>query len=1475
MLRQMHIICCCHSVTTLTASPSIAQWMDPPQPKLFGLHSPLLRRIAVAKQRIYKYKEHCRRGRWHDYARQSRRYYTCFAIMAITLSVLYAKVVGNVQALTIAVTALDAMFGALIVHRMGQRKSVLRQPAPPERLQTGPTVNITILGPFPKPVSLNISRCATIAHIAFQLRHRHLIPDLTRVKHHILFPKRQWAPLKPTDILDEVGIKDLSVLHLRMSVLGGSQQENNHQGEAENSQSTKRSGQDNNRGEEAGFERKRESSHKDSNKSFDDLHLNDRITNSPLVAELPWTVDGIGDETWHSSWLLRQFHIPQPIQFQSLLENIKRVTGDHLSPNGIAKEQFARWFFGFDATIDVKTRLLPKSLSVFALQVINFLTLRLELGMTPRIGTNPRCQLPDGIQGRTAEILTQLEDWPSIVQAACDVFKASLAVGESKADIPTPSEHHPTCDQNSAQLSALLSNLVENFRPSAFELILRNLRFAAFAIGWFCQGTWNVPTKLCDILDKLKTLGFVGEVGGEVRQNFNKVKDILAPLKLALSLSWIVLLIPWGLANYSFPEDKLIKIFQSFGNEAKPEWVQYCETKIQDAVWALSQGLKPAVQACFDLLQDLKRVPWTSLFSTDKSWFKATTPSSDTNNTPAIDNNSEYDMMQYINETEILPDETILCEALSSDSQICKPPADVESMAPPENSLPNPTEHLPPIQSWLGPTNLDIPCGLSLLGNASGSDITMTTSSDILTVDPKLLTGDSSPPVPYTESSSRPSNYPSGPSDPPTILAALPLTDSMTTRGEDVIIATKKRKHNLGWDDLSDLSELSQSEGESEASYQSTPKKRRPKKAKKAENNENSIQLESDDEDIQEIPFIDLTGDDDSLRPQVKTFNRQHEVTVQRDTAGIIITLYSANKSSKSRHPRTLELEQSKDNEYCILSEIQDSFFHTFILKAPRYHLDSALNPEFVEGCSIFYVTDLAGWLALNPATRQRIFEHRHIVIKGLMSHAVLQIGFDAFDFMGVRLGQYLPTHDLSLRTADKPTGGITFHTPNEFLREAARHKAHEEALSKACEVAGADTDKEPCPEEMDTKTASEDRTKSPAIPTDGKVYNMLDIPMDGTNIPDPEGFKDLSTSDAAFVRTRSMPGCQYAEHGSIDKHTKWGLATIAGAMTPVHLDRFATMIIIMAGAKMWYNAIATPFMNTINAFRDFEPFESGTQDRAFEGILLEAGDIMFMRPDTPHCVVTTDTSIAWGRHFHAESTMPDSVRGFIHTALLDQALTNASHDGTSIYFIQIQAFWFANFKLIREGAPVGSHTLVHIPQIGTWKGLLWMLYVGNLVMFLDALDYRNYLSDGDLTEHEIASELLRRAKTQEQHRLAYVTFKNFRAWFTVNYEVQRGGAIIRVNNDIFEASIVHLAVVLAFYKRVKTTVKPMAKGWTSEAFEMRLKDALHQYSGKRLTEKFDAMMNEATVPAGGCFLPHNWTENTFTVEEKHYPNHF
>jgi hypothetical protein len=90
---------------------------------------------------------------------------------------------------------------------------------------------------------------------------------------------------------------------------------------------------------------------------------------------------------------------------------------------------------------------------------------------------------------------------------------------------------------------------------------------------------------------------------------------------------------------------------------------------------------------------------------------------------------------------------------------------------------------------------------------------------------------------------------------------------------------------------------------------------------------------------------------------------------------------------------------------------------------------------------------------------------------------------------------------------------------------------------------------------------------------------------------------------------------------------------------------------------------------------------------------LTELSVYSFMRPSTPHYVLTVEDSITYGRHFYSASTISDSVYGILHSFVLGIGVTNTLHDNTKTLMRRIMAMWYIHFVEAGEESPSTFHS--------------------------------------------------------------------------------------------------------------------------------------------------------------------------------------
>jgi hypothetical protein len=89
-----------------------------------------------------------------------------------------------------------------------------------------------------------------------------------------------------------------------------------------------------------------------------------------------------------------------------------------------------------------------------------------------------------------------------------------------------------------------------------------------------------------------------------------------------------------------------------------------------------------------------------------------------------------------------------------------------------------------------------------------------------------------------------------------------------------------------------------------------------------------------------------------------------------------------------------------------------------------------------------------------------------------------------------------------------------------------------------------------------------------------------------------------------------------------------------------------------------------------------------------------------FMRPSTPHYVLTVDDSITYGRHFYCASMISDSVYGIVHSFVLGLGVTNTLHTTTKTLMQRIMAMWYMHFVCGEMDSPGKLLNLVSAREV-------------------------------------------------------------------------------------------------------------------------------------------------------------------------------
>lgn len=211
------------------------------------------------------------------------------------------------------------------------------------------------------------------------------------------------------------------------------------------------------------------------------------------------------------------------------------------------------------------------------------------------------------------------------------------------------------------------------------------------------------------------------------------------------------------------------------------------------------------------------------------------------------------------------------------------------------------------------------------------------------------------------------------------------------------------------------------------------------------------------------------------------------------------------------------------------------------------------------------------------------------------------------------------------------------------------------------------------------------------------------------------------------------------------------------------------------------------------------------------------------MRPNTPHLVVTTESSICHGGHFIATATLRQTCHGIFHTFIASSLLTNTEHTTASrdllrrllAYFLKaFQTDYIAN-KLPKKG--MASKYIGKIPDVFTFDGLLDVFSLCNIMELGNIIHYKTYTDDG--------LGPIQRQKMIEGRAIA----RHVRHWVTCMVELHdshQNPTLRSVEQDLFYPYLASQALALVNYKRRASTAD--AHGNSDFSLE-DLEDKIHR----------------------------------------------
>jgi len=180
--------------------------------------------------------------------------------------------------------------------------------------------------------------------------------------------------------------------------------------------------------------------------------------------------------------------------------------------------------------------------------------------------------------------------------------------------------------------------------------------------------------------------------------------------------------------------------------------------------------------------------------------------------------------------------------------------------------------------------------------------------------------------------------------------------------------------------------------------------------------------------------------------------------------------------------------------------------------------------------------------------------------------------------------------------------------------------------------------------------------------PTKRRILNVLDLPNTGRLFPLPGN--PLASCERAWYSVAGDAFCDIRE--PFPSELTWFLAATEGAYSKWHIDSdgLATRIKPLCGSKLWIlGRFKGRDTGSIDLFKDFSLDSMNSDILEFVPIWLQPGMTLYMRPCTPHLVLTPlEPTICSGDQFFSTSTMRATCHGILHGFATGRAITNITH---------------------------------------------------------------------------------------------------------------------------------------------------------------------------------------------------------------------
>ncbi|TFK57742.1 hypothetical protein BDN72DRAFT_866521, partial [Pluteus cervinus] len=195
---------------------------------------------------------------------------------------------------------------------------------------------------------------------------------------------------------------------------------------------------------------------------------------------------------------------------------------------------------------------------------------------------------------------------------------------------------------------------------------------------------------------------------------------------------------------------------------------------------------------------------------------------------------------------------------------------------------------------------------------------------------------------------------------------------------------------------------------------------------------------------------------------------------------------------------------------------------------------------------------------------------------------------------------------------------------------------------------------------------------------TDGKILNCLDVQLPRSGAP----HRSLSSDTHAYAVTEGLWTAD-REHAYPINNMDWGLICSNDAYHYWHVDvnGLATRVLIRCGVKFWFFARPKPgedFAST-DFFRNTPVYQTGDEKWDVEMVVLKAGDEIYMRPNTPHAVISPKSSICRGGYLICYTTIRETSYGLFHCAIQSGVITNVAEFNDTLFLVRRLVMYWAH----------------------------------------------------------------------------------------------------------------------------------------------------------------------------------------------------